>query len=873
MLQDRLFRGHDPALLSSFPNIATRPAARGKFLFAGDEKLYLRGTTYGPFRPNNEGCEYHDPDVVERDVALMQANEINAIRLYTVPPVWLLDLAQAYGLRVLVGLPWEQHVTFLDEKKRARDIEERVRAGVRSCSGHPAMLGYAIGNEIPASIVRWFGHRRVERFLARLYRAAKDQDPGGLVTYMNYPTTEYLQPACLDFVCFNVFLEQPGPLAAYLARLQNLAGDKPLVVTEIGLDSRRNGEKVQADTLRWQIRTVFEAGCSGAFVFSWTDEWHRGGQDITDWDFGLTDRARRPKRALVAVREAFQAPIVRPEAPLPRISVVVCSYNGSRTLHECCQGLRSLDYPDLEVIVVNDGSTDQTAAIAEEHSFRVIRTENEGLSRARNTGLRAATGEIIAYLDDDTVPDPQWLNHLAIAFRKSNHAGIGGPNLTPAGDSRIAECISNAPGNPIHVLLSDHEAEHIPGCNMAFRKAALEAIGGFDPQFRIAGDDVDVCWRLLQNGQTLGFSAGAVVWHHRRNSVKAFWRQQVNYGKAEAMLEMKWPEKYNSLGHLTWGSSMYGSRIPVFSPLRRWRIYYGVWGTRLFQSVYEAAPGTLFSLPLMPEWYLVIAGLALFTNIGLVWPPLLWAFPLLLLAVGVSVLQAGMSAAKASFSEPKPCGYERLKLFLLTGFLHQLQPLARLVGRASYGLTPWRRRKAPYLAFPWPRSSAVWNEHWQSTEQRLSALETFLRDQGAVIQRGGDFDRWDLGIRGGLFGSVRIRMAIEEHGGGRQMVRFRSWPLFSRMATASILFLAFLAVLAGADYSWGAALFLGLIAVCLTARALGDCAAATASHLFALKRLEERRSPLDGHDPAESELCTSTDGQSGIFDASGSHFS
>src|SRR6185312_15897668 len=109
-----------------------------------------------------------------------------------------------------------------------------------------------------------------------------------------------------------------------------------------------------------------------------------------------------------------------------------------------------------------------------------------------------------------------------------------------------------------HILLSDQEAEHIPGCNMAFRKECLRAIGGFDSQFRVAGDDVDICWQIQQQGKTIGFSPGAVVWHRRRNSVKSFLRQQAGYGKAESLLAGKWPEKYNILGHITWSGRIYG---------------------------------------------------------------------------------------------------------------------------------------------------------------------------------------------------------------------------------------------------------------------------------------------------------------------------
>jgi hypothetical protein len=134
--------------------------------------------------------------------------------------------------------------------------------------------------------------------------------------------------------------------------------------------------------------------------------------------------------------------------------------------------------------------------------------------------MEAATGEIIAYTDDDTRADPQWLSYLAVVFMRTDHAGVGGPNIAPPGDGFVADAVTNAPGGPIHVLLSDREAEHIPGCNMAFRKVCLRELGGFDPQFRAAGDDVDVCWRLQARGWTLGFCPAAMVWHHRRTSVR-----------------------------------------------------------------------------------------------------------------------------------------------------------------------------------------------------------------------------------------------------------------------------------------------------------------------------------------------------------------
>ena len=173
---------------------------RGKFLFVGDEKFWIRGVTYGTFRPDESGANYPPRDVVESDFAAIKSAGLNALRLYTIPPLWLLDLASANGLRVMVGLPWEQHIAFLDDNGRANDIVNRMRESVSQCSGHKAVLCYAIGNEIPAPVVRWHGKRRIERFLERLCEVVRKEDPGALVTYVNYPTTEYLELPFVDFL-------------------------------------------------------------------------------------------------------------------------------------------------------------------------------------------------------------------------------------------------------------------------------------------------------------------------------------------------------------------------------------------------------------------------------------------------------------------------------------------------------------------------------------------------------------------------------------------------------------------------------------------------------------------------------------------------
>jgi glycosyltransferase involved in cell wall biosynthesis len=820
-----------------------RPEVRGKFLLRGEEKLYVKGVTYGTFAPDRDGFAFPPRAQVEQDFAAMAVSGVNSVRTYTPPPPWLLDVAHRRGLSVMVGVAWEQHVAFLEDRERARDIERRVRAAVRACAGHPAVLCYSIGNEIPGPIVRWYGRRRLERFLRRLYCAAKEEDPGALVTYVNYPPTEYLDLSFVDFLCFNVYLEEQERLEAYLARLHNLAGEGPLVMAEIGLDSRSNGEDVQADALRWQLDTAFGAGCAGAFVFAWTDEWYithldesghgQGGSEIEDWDFGLVRRDRQPKRALATVSEAFGRAPIEAGPDWPRVSVVVCTYNGERTLRDCLEGVSELSYPDFEAIVVDDGSTDRSAAVAAEHNVRVIKTENRGLSSARNTGLLAATGDIVAYLDDDARPDPEWLTYLVGAFEGGSHVAVGGPNIAPPGDGLMAECVAAAPGGPIHVLLSDREAEHIPGCNSAFRKDALEAVGGFDPRFRVAGDDVDICWRLQERGWSIGFSAAAMVWHHPRDSLREFSRQQRGYGKAEALLERKWPARYNGGGHPAWRGRLYGRGL-VAPLVRRQRIYHGTWGSGLFQSLYSPPPSSIAALPQMPEWYLVIVLLAGLSALGGLWKPMLVTVGLLAAAVAATLIQALLSGARAAFSEPRATRVRRAPAHGLVTLLFLAQPLARLLGRLRHGLTPWRRRGAAGLRLPWPRSRTVWSQEWKAAETWLGAVEERLAGSGASLLRGGDFDRWDLEVRGGLLGGARLLAAVEEHGAGRQLVRFRTSPRLASIGLVPAGLFTALALAASFDGAPIAAAILCLSALLGIGSALFDSAAAMGELLEAI---------------------------------------
>lgn len=653
-----------------------RISVRSKFFFEGEKKFFLKGVTYGPFAPDAEGFQYGTPEQAARDLAAIAKTGANLLRPYTAPPRWFLDLCHEHGLKVLLSIPWMEHVEFLNDRKVRASVEEAVIKTVRANQGHPAIFGYLVGNEVPSSMVRWLGARRVTEFLEHLIAIARREDPLVLYSYASFPPTEYLLPQNVDFLTFNVYLERRDDFERYLARLQNLAEDKPLIMGEFGMDTIRNSEEKQAELMEWHLESVVRGGLAGTVLYAWTDEWYRGGQEILDWNFGLVRRDRTPKKALQVVQRFFNSEgSITHQARLekqPKVSVIVCSYNGGQTLEDCLESLKHIDYPDYEVIVVDDGSTDNTQEILKNHPWvKAITQPNKGLSVARNVGAAAATGEILAYTDSDCMADPDWLFYLVGTLLSGNYAGVGGPNISPPAENWHQACVAAAPGGPSHVLLTDVIAEHIPGCNMAFHRWAFDRIGGFDPEYRKAGDDVDFCWRLQQEGQIIAFSPAAIVWHYRRFTLKAFRKQQEGYGEAESLLRFKHLIFFGPTGTAKWKGQVYGA--PRFTWLINHPvIYHGIFGEGLFQCIYPSAQSELAAYLSSIEWVALTAFVFLLS-----WPfPALGIVSFIMLGGTLLVSLSYMIHAKL---EPR---FDTISARLLVAFLALTQPLVR--GWARY---------------------------------------------------------------------------------------------------------------------------------------------------------------------------------------------
>ena len=847
------------------PELAARIVTDGKFLRADSPgasgadgvRFLVKGVTYGTFAPDSDGYQFPPLHRIAEDFRMMAGLGINTVRTYTPPRRDLLDEAARQGLRVMVGLPWSQHVAFLDDRRLARDIRRDIVRQVTELSDHPAALVFALGNEIPPGVVRWHGRVRIENFLRDLYRATKAQVPDSLLTYVNFPPTEFLDLSFFDLCAFNVYLHREPELRSYLARLQHIAGHKPLLLAEAGADSVREGDSGQADITAMHIRAAFEEGACGAVAFSWTDEWWRGGHPVNDWAFGLVDRDRNPKVASIAVAAAFNdAPFpAEAQRTWPQVSVVVCAYNAADTLEDCLSSLERLTYPDYEIILVNDGSGDGTGEIARRHPrVRVIDTPNRGLSAARNSGLAEARGEIVAYTDADVRVDRDWLTFLVQPLLAPEVVGSGGPNVVPDDDPAMAQCIARAPGGPTHVLLDDRVAEHVPGCNMAFRREALLAIGGFNPIYWRAGDDVDVCWRLQARGWKIGFSGAALVWHHHRSSIKAYWRQQIGYGEGETWLMAHHPEKFLD-GRMLWRGRIY-SPLPFVRSMSGTKINAGVWGTAAFPSVYRTDVHPFAFLPHSIRWQVLSFVLA---AAGLVVAMLgghPWMAPVL---VGTGVIGIASTIAKnlayAIRSEVDSLPGSKLWYRAAVAYLHFIQPIARLMGRIRGVLSPpaielphvvaqksggprpsrdeaWR---AILLLSGTVTEDRFWSEQWTSSEIVLSRLADWLRRSRAVrtieIDEGWSDDR-DLSVPVGRWAWLDARALVEDHGGGKTMLRISTHLRPTTFGVISALTLGialFVAAVFGVALRWPpAGAITGGLTIVIIAAALVRTAQATA---------------------------------------------
>jgi glycosyltransferase involved in cell wall biosynthesis len=795
------------AVAAGAPAADVRVAVDGKLFSAGGVRFPFRGVTYGTFAARSDGALFPETSELRADLEAMARAGFTIVRTYTPPPPDMLDAAAETRLRILAGLDYRDWRYLIGNRSNdARFVRseamECARAFAQSAAGNPAVFGVCVGNEVPADVVRWVGTKSIRNLLREMSAVIHDIDPGQLVTYANYPTAEYLHSDDSDFVTFNVFLETRPEFQRYITKLQHAAGGRPLVLGEIGLDAGADarGEARQAEVLSWQLEVALECGVSGTCVFSWTDSWAVGGQPVEGWHFGLTRRDRSPRPALRITKRwnRRETRDLRPE--WPSMSVVICAHNAESTLDECLTHTCALDYPELEVVVVDDGSTDSTAQIARRHeSVRLVSIPHSGLGTARNEGFKAAGGELIAFLDSDAYPSPEWPYHLALGFDRDDVVGVGGPNECPPDAGPREQQVAAAPGGPIHVLLSDDRAEHIPGCNMAFTRAALEHLGGFDPIYTVAGDDVDFCWRVLDRDWEIAFQPAALVWHRPRAAIMGYLRQQWGYGRSEAVVQARHPDRFSMLGSARWRGRIYSA-----APRRAWRerIYRGLYGAAPYQSVYRGG-GDLGEIAHQLGVPIAAAGL-------LLTPLVFVAQPLVIAPILALVFLAGLAAFDfEQVRVPANARSSPFKFRATVTLLSVLQAIARAWGRAR-NRSLARRKAIAVRALAGPVESVgsgvfVIPDARPRPEVAENVVQ-LLRKAGMRVVPPTGWEPYDALLLGSAMVGGRLLTSAHPHGSIQLRVqRFIRWKAALAAATVTVaaaltdprLALAFAVLVAG----------------------------------------------------------------------------
>jgi len=303
---------------------------------------------------------------------------------------------------------------------------------------------------------------------------------------------------------------------------------------------------------------------------------------------------------------------------------------------------------------------------------------------------------------------------------------------------------------------------------MAFHASAFWSVGGFDVEYRKAGDDVDFCWRLQTNGGVIAFSPAAIVWHYRRFTLTAFRKQQEGYGEAESLLRFKHLVFFGPTGTAKWKGQIYGgTRFSWFG--NRPIIYHGVFGSGLFQSVYPAPQSEVAAYLSSLEWVLLTVFL------------LVLSIPIEGLRIVPYLMFGGTFLVALSYMmnariEP---GFDTVRARLLTMFLAFTQPLVRGWAR-YYTWLKFKRTPASVIATPEegfnPGGGSIaridlWSEAGKGREELLTEVAAALEHEGWRYSVDTGWKPWDIQIYGSFWWIVKMRSVTEYHGGPKCLTR------------------------------------------------------------------------------------------------------
>ncbi|MBU2498695.1 MAG: mycofactocin biosynthesis glycosyltransferase MftF [Proteobacteria bacterium] len=227
----------------------------------------------------------------------------------------------------------------------------------------------------------------------------------------------------------------------------------------------------------------------------------------------------------------------------PCVSIIIPVRNRAETITACLQSMKRLDYPSekLEVIVVDDASDDHTTEVVSTFPVQLISLkEHRQASFCRNLGARRARGEILAFLDSDCTADPSWLKELIPAFTDPSNGAVGGlvdSYFSQKGLDYYEKVKSSLNlGSWPKSSREDKRFFYLPACNLLVRRVLFLQLGGFN-EHMVVGEDVDLCWRLQDQGHHVEYRPVGKVYHQHRNKVREFCLRRFDYGTSEPFLQ------------------------------------------------------------------------------------------------------------------------------------------------------------------------------------------------------------------------------------------------------------------------------------------------------------------------------------------------
>lgn len=246
------------------------------------------------------------------------------------------------------------------------------------------------------------------------------------------------------------------------------------------------------------------------------------------------------------------------------VSIVIPTYNAGPALKDTIEGCLNQDYPSdrLNVIIVDDGSAEATSSLISGYPVEYIYQDNRGPASARNTGWKAATGEIVCFTDSDCVPERSWVRKLMEGYTSEGVGGVGGSYEIRNPGSFLARLIHSEIRARHRAM--PREADFLGSFNVSYRRSVLERVGGFDESFRFpSAEDNDLSYKVLKAGCKLVFLPDAKVGHFHTERVRKYLREQYRHGYWRVKLYRLHPDMMSGDQY----SGMRDFLPPILTPL------------------------------------------------------------------------------------------------------------------------------------------------------------------------------------------------------------------------------------------------------------------------------------------------------------------